>query len=282
MNVPILSAPYVAYADPDDPTADAPPPRKFEQPEPPHKIGAEQPDYQNSETVERVRRERHGGGIRPAALLPLPATSPPVALPDYQNQETMDRVAREALLASGGGGGGGGNPSPSGTMGGVVRLEDGAWYFGGMDRDTCDELVLNGGEGAFVVRDSSSRRGYVLMVNENGETVNYSVGRGRSAPHTTTTTTTKTTTTAKTAITTTTTTTTVSSRSCPSHFTLHHLYLVRLLNTAVSRAWLGLVGAPYHTQPPAMRSRSLGRPTPRWRWWWPRPVSDCSKASRAA
>lgn len=45
--------------------------------------------------------------------------------------------------------------------------------------------------------------------------------------------------------TTTTIITTVSSRSCPSRFTLHRLYLVHLLSTAVSRSWLGLVGAPH-------------------------------------
>lgn len=169
--VPIQSAAFVPYADPDDPTADAAPPRKFE-PEQPRKFEPEQPDYQNNETLERFRRERQGGGVRPAA--PLPAT-PTGAVPDYQNQATMDRVARETLLARGSGSGSG---SPSGTMGGAARLEDGAWYFGGTDRDSCDDLVLGGGEGAFVVRDSSSGRGYVLMVNENGETVNYAIGRG--------------------------------------------------------------------------------------------------------
>lgn len=55
-----------------------------------------------------------------------------------------------------------------------------AWYFGQTAKARCTGLIEAGGHGCFLVRDSSSAPGYVLMVNEHGKVGAYQIAPNKA------------------------------------------------------------------------------------------------------
>jgi len=68
-------------------------------------------------------------------------------------------------------------PAPSGGADRVTAINPAAWYFGSLPKARCNELIWTATHGTFLVRDSSSSAGYVLVVNEHGQVGSYPMSR---------------------------------------------------------------------------------------------------------
>ena len=94
---------------------------------------------------------------------------------------TFVLFTRGGVLLGGGLGDIAGSPSKAapavqggGGKGAAVRSEE-KWYAGEIDRTRCEGIVKACMQGDYLVRKSSSSSGYVLCVNDMGQSINYTI-----------------------------------------------------------------------------------------------------------